>query len=101
MYWVYILLCHDNSYYTGSTNDLEKRISEHQSGVYSGYTKSRLPLKLVYSQYFDNAVDAVNAERQLKGWSRNKKEALIRKDFTLLRELSRSKVGTSKRQSNV
>lgn len=88
-YWVYILKCSDNSYYTGCTNELQKRISEHKNRVYSNYTAVRLPIELVYSQEFSDIHDAINAERQIKNWSRKKKEALINSDFDLLRELAK------------
>jgi predicted GIY-YIG superfamily endonuclease len=57
-YWVYILKCSDGSYYTGSTSDIEKRISEHQQGTIKGYTKNRRPVKLIFSDYFEDAYDA-------------------------------------------
>jgi len=87
--WLYILLCADNSYYTGTTRtELEMRVGQHQAGHFDGYTASRRPLRLVYSEYFDRIVDAIAAERKIKGWSRAKKEALIANDFARLRELS-------------
>ncbi len=92
-YFVYIVECKDGSYYTGVTSDLEKRINEHNSGFYKGYTSSRLPVKLVYSNRFANVHDAINAEKQIKGWSRAKKEALIIGDFDFLIELSKGKNG--------
>jgi predicted GIY-YIG superfamily endonuclease len=88
--WLYILLCADGSYYTGTTRtDLEIRLAQHQSGHFGGYTATRLPVALVYSEYFDRIVDAISAERQIKGWSRAKKEALIARRFDLLPALSR------------
>jgi len=90
-YFVYILKCADDSYYTGVTNNLEKRISEHQSGLIKGYTSSRLPVKLVFSERFSDVNDAIRFEKQVKGWSRKKKEALINKDFDLLVKLSNLK----------
>ena len=84
-YFVYIVECIDGSYYTGVTSDLEIRINEHNSGFYKGYTPSRLPVKLVYSNKFTNINDAINAEKQIKGWSRAKKEALIIGDYDLLK----------------
>lgn len=87
-FWVYILKCSDGSYYTGSTNNLERRINEHNFKKYKGYTSSRLPVELVYSQKFDNPNEAISAERQIKGWSRKKKEALIKGDFDELVRLS-------------
>ncbi len=91
-YFVYIVECKDGSYYTGVTSGLEKRINEHNLGFYKGYTSSRLPVKLVYSNRFINVNDAINAEKQIKGWSRAKKEALIIGDYDLLKLLSRRKV---------
>ena len=87
-YWVYILKCSDGSYYTGSTSNLEKRISEHQNGLIKGYTSKRLPIELVFSEYFDDVYLAISAERQIKGWTRAKKKALINGDFELLKVLA-------------
>ena len=87
--WVYILRCSDGSFYTGTARaGLEKRVSEHNSGQYDGYAASRRPVTLAFSQWFDRIVDAIAAERQIKGWSRRKKEALIAGDFEKLRTLS-------------
>ena len=90
-YFVYILKCSDESYYTGVTNNLEKRIAEHQSGIIKGYTRSRLPVKLVFSEKFSDVNQAIRLEKQLKGWSREKKEALINGNFDLLVKISNSK----------
>jgi putative endonuclease len=88
--WLYILLCADGSYYTGTTRtNLEIRLAQHQTGYFGGYTATRRPVALVYSEYFDRIVDAIAAERQIKGWSRAKKEALIAGRFDLLPALSR------------
>jgi len=81
VHFVYILQCADGSYYTGSTTDLERRLTEHQTGFFKGYTASRLPVELVWSSEFPTEHDAFLCERQIKGWSRAKKEALIRGDF--------------------
>lgn len=89
-YFVYIVKCSDKSYYTGVTSALEKRIAEHNSGFYKGYTSRRLPVKLVYSNRFNDVNDAIGAEKQIKGWSRAKKEALINGDFESLVKLSKS-----------
>jgi putative endonuclease len=75
--WTYILLCADGSYYTGSTNDLELRLEQHQNGEGSNHTKKRLPVKLVYFEEFQNVEQAFYREKQIQGWSRRKKEALI------------------------
>jgi len=90
-YFVYILHCSDGSYYTGLTEDLEIRLVQHQAGEVPGYTKSRRPVKLVFSDEFSSMDDAINRERQIKGWSRSKKEALIAGDWEGLAELSRSR----------
>lgn len=90
-YFVYIVKCSDGSYYTGVTSNLEKRINEHNSGIIKGYTSDRLPVNLVYSNRFRNISDTIRAEKQIKGWTRVKKEALIRGDFEELVLLSKSK----------
>ena len=81
-YYVYILKCADGSYYTGSTSDLSKRFWEHQEGVSPfAYTFSRRPVELIWSEEVATYHEALTHERQIKGWSRAKKEALIRGDF--------------------
>jgi putative endonuclease len=76
--WLYILRCADGSYYVGTTRKaLEERLGEHNAGLYDGYTARRRPVTLVFAQHFDTITDAIAAERQVKGWSRAKKEALI------------------------
>jgi putative endonuclease len=88
--YVYIVRCSDGSLYTGSTRgSLEDRINQHNAGSYRGYTSKRRPVTLIYAEHFDRIVDAVSAERQIKGWSRSKKEALSHGDFDALRTLSR------------
>jgi predicted GIY-YIG superfamily endonuclease len=88
---LYILRCADGSYYTSSTNNLPLRLAEHQMGEGSAYTRYRLPLELVYSQEFPSEHEAFLHERQVKGWSRAKKEALIRGDFEALIKLSKAR----------
>ena len=79
-------------YYTGSTRgSLERRIAEHNEGSFGGYTGSRRPVDLVFAQEFERITDAIAAERQLKGWTRAKKEALIRGDMSALRQLARNR----------
>ena len=90
-YFVYIVKCSDASYYTGVTSNIERRISEHNSGIITGYSSKRLPVNLVYSQRFPDINDAIRVEKQIKGWSRAKKEALIQGNFELLVQLSKSK----------
>ena len=85
-----MLRCADGSYYVGSARlGLERRLSEHNSGTYGGYTSKRLPVELVWSEHFLDIADAIAVERQIKGWSRAKKEALIRGDFESLRILAK------------
>lgn len=86
-YYVYILKCLDGSYYTGSTNKLQRRLAEHQAGKVEGYTSSRLPVELVWCAEFPSEHDAFLRERQIKGWSRAKKEALIRHDWAKLQDI--------------
>jgi putative endonuclease len=96
MAWVYILKCADGSYYTGMTRGEEpdQRLSEHQMKLSPGsYTASRLPAKLVYSEYLELVADAIFAERKIKGWSRAKKEALIRGNWDSIQVLSKRRGG--------
>ena len=81
MPFVYILKCADDSYYTGSTTNLELRMAQHESGYFKGYTSSRLPVTLVWWADMPNEHEAFLRERQIKGWSRAKKEALIQEDW--------------------
>jgi len=90
-FWVYMLKCSDGSYYTGHTDNLETRIAEHQSGEYRSYTSTRLPIALSFSQEFPTRLEALVCERQIKGWSRKKKEALIRGDWAEISRLAKSK----------
>ena len=90
-FWVYLLRCSDDSYYTGHTEDLETRLAEHNSGLIAGYTASRIPVKLVFSEAFSTREEALSAERRIKGWSRKKKEALIKGDWDEISRLARKK----------
>jgi len=91
-FYAYMLRCSDDSYYVGHTEELEGRIAAHQSGQIPGYTQMRRPLQLVWSQDFHSREEALAAERQIKGWSRAKKEALIRDWESLSLLASRSKI---------
>ncbi len=87
--FVYILECCDKSYYTGVTNDLKKRIRDHERGyMKTCYTFKRRPLKLVYYKEFGGAFKAIQFEKQVKGWTRAKKEALIQGNILRLVALS-------------
>lgn len=90
-FYAYLLLCNDGSYYAGHTDDLDHRIAQHQSGALGGYTAKRLPVRLVWSDRFSSRDDAFAAERQIKGWSRAKKEALIAGDWELISNLARNR----------
>lgn len=86
---IYMLRCADGSYYTGLTKQaIEARLWEHNQGIYDGYTKKRRPVELVFTETYDRIIDAIARERQIKGWSRAKKEALIRYDYEALPELA-------------
>ena len=90
-YYVYILKCSDGSYYTGSTNDLSQRLWEHQEGLsLTAYTHSRRPVELVWNEEVTTYHEAFMHERQIKGWSRAKKEALIRGDWDGIHEIVRA-----------
>jgi tRNA/rRNA methyltransferase len=92
-FFTYMLRCSDGTYYVGHTDDLENRISQHQSGSIPGYTATRLPVELMWSDTFPSRHEALSAELQLKGWSRKKKEALIAGNWDLISALaSRAKV---------
>lgn len=90
-FWTYMLHCADRSFYVGHTEDLETRIAQHETGAIPGHTENRRPIKLVWSQQFGTRMEALEAERQIKGWSRAKKLALIREDWRLISTLARSK----------
>jgi putative endonuclease len=86
---LYILRCSDGSYYVGTTRgSLERRMAEHDTGAFDGYTAHRRPVRLVFQQTFERIEEAIAAERQIKGWRRQKKEALIRGDYPALRLLA-------------
>ena len=89
-YYVYILRCSDGSYYTGHTDNLESRLVAHQSGAIKGYTFTRRPVTLVFTDQFPSRQEAFERERQIKGWSKAKKEALIGEDWGRLINLART-----------
>ena len=92
-YSVYILECRDGSYYIGVTNDLERRLWEHDTGFDIGcYTYSKRPVKLKYYETTNDIKQAILREKQLKGWSRKKKQALFKEDWDELKRLSKSSV---------
>ena len=87
-FWTFMLRCADGSYYVGHTDDIDVRIGQHQDGSLGGYTATRRPVSLVWSDRFPDRDSAFAAERQIKGWSRAKKEALIRGDWATLSQLA-------------
>jgi len=87
---MYILLCSNGNYYTGSTNNLERRLAEHQNGEGSNFTKKHLPIELVYVEQFERIDHAFYREKQVQGWRRKKKEALINSKHNELPELSKN-----------
>ena len=96
--WVYILRCADGSYYTGSSRarEVDTRLSEHEMASFAeSYTASRRPVTLAYAERFEMVIDAIAAERRIKGWSRAKKEALIKGDWSALQGLSKRRGGKS------
>jgi len=89
-YYVYMLLCGDGSYYTGITNNLETRIAQHQDGADPHcYTFLRRPLELVYATEFDQPDKAISWEKQVKGWSRKKKKALVADNWDDIKRFAR------------
>jgi putative endonuclease len=95
-YFVYILRCSDDSYYTGVTNDVEKRLFEHQEGHHqNSYTFNRRPVALVFHYKFNDINKAIEFEKQVKSWSRKKKEAIINDDWDKLKYLAACKNETS------
>jgi putative endonuclease len=88
---MYILRCADDSYYVGSTRNLEVRMHQHQSGLGAVYTRNRLPVELAYAAEFRTIAEAFAAEKKVQNWSRAKREALIRGDFDALRAAARKR----------
>jgi putative endonuclease len=90
MPWVYMLECADGSYYVGSTRDLERRFLQHASGEGAAYTRRRRPVVLVFAEAFARIDDAYFREKQVQGWSRKKRQALIAQNYEALPDLSGS-----------
>jgi LAO/AO transport system kinase len=97
---VYILRCSDGSYYTGQTDDLDARMQQHAFGQV-GYTSTRKPVELVWQGEFETRDGAIAFEQQIKGWSRAKKEALIRGDWEQVSTLAKSKSSVGKAHAPV
>jgi putative endonuclease len=92
-FWTYMLKCSDGRYYTGHTDNLDHRVSQHQCGEGSAFTRKRRPVALVWSETFGTRIEALEAERIVGGWSRAKKEALIAGDWALVSRLARNRQG--------
>jgi putative endonuclease len=90
---VYILRCSDGSYYVGSTKNLENRLWQHSTGAGAKYTSTRLPVELVFAEAYDRIDEAYEREKQIQGWSRIKREALINNELNDLPRLSRKQFG--------
>ncbi len=90
-FYVYILRCADGSYYTGHTDEIDRRMAQHGDGTASAYTSKRRPLELLWATDCQTREQAFELEKQIQGWSRKKKEALMRGDFDALPDLSRSR----------
>ena len=100
-FFTYIIRCSDGSYYTGSADELEKRIAEHKHGEGCTWTRKRLPVEFVWRQEFATREEARAAEHQIKKWSRAKKEALIDGNYDLLKLLAgRSKLSRALRDAS-
>lgn len=93
--YMYILLCSNNTYYTGSTKNLERRLTEHQAGEGANYTRKHAPVELVYYETFDRIDYAFMREHQIKKWSQKKKKALIEGKLEELHELAKCRNSTS------
>ena len=94
-FWAYMLHCRGGVFYTGHTDDLERRVEDHKSGLIKGFTSDYLPVELAWSQDFVTRYEALRAERQIKGWSRRKKLALSRGDWNEVSRLAKGKSGPS------
>ncbi len=88
--YMYILKCANGKYYTGSTKNLERRLAQHQAGEGANFTRKNCPVELVYYEEFERIDEAFSREKQVQGWSRKKKEALINGEYGKLPDLSRN-----------
>jgi putative endonuclease len=89
-FWCYMLHCRGGYLYVGHTDDLDRRMTEHETGALPGFTRDHLPVKLVWAEEFPTRYEAKEAERRIKGWRREKKLALIRGDWTGISRLART-----------
>ena len=91
MAYMYILKCSDETFYTGSTRNLEKRIDQHNSGLGSKYTSKRRPVVLMYYEKFDSIKKAFEREKQIQKWNHKKKKALVENHYSNLKDLSKKR----------
>jgi len=97
-FWAYMLHCNAGRFYVGHTEDLQRRVAQHERGTVPGFAASYRPVKLVWSQEFPTRYEALAAERRIKGWSRAKKLALIRGDWREISRLAETKAGLRQAQ---
>jgi putative endonuclease len=90
-FWTYMLHCNGGLLYVGHTDNLDNRIAQHESGAIPGFTRDHLPVKLIWAEAFGTRIEALEAERRLKGWSKAKKLALVRGDWALISDLAKGK----------
>ena len=90
-FWAYMLHCNGGRLYVGHTDSLERRIAQHESGAFPGFTRDYAPVQLIWSEAFGTRIEALEAERRLKGWSRAKKLALVRGDWDEISRLAKGK----------
>ena len=98
--YMYILKCANDKYYTGSTKNLKLRLKQHQAGMGAKFTKKHLPVELVYYEEFNRIDFAFYREKQVQGWSRKKKEALIKSEFNKLNKLAECRNDTHYKNKN-
>ena len=98
-FWVYLLRCSDGSYYSGHTENMEGRLWQHQQGICCEWTRRRRPVELVWCEAVPTREEALAFERRIKGWSRAKKEALIKGDWKLIQTLSKRRSGKGRDSS--
>ncbi|AVA15946.1 GIY-YIG nuclease family protein [Sphingopyxis sp. MG] len=94
-FWTYMLHCRGGAFYVGHTDNLQRRVGEHESGLIPGFTADKRPVVLVWSEEFPTRIEALASERRIKGWSRAKKMALIRGDWPRISALAKGKSGAS------
>ena len=97
-FWAYMLHCNAGRFYVGHTDDLERRMAQHESGQVPGFTRDYLPVTLAWSESFPLRAEALAAERKIKGWSRAKKLALIRGDWNEISRLAKGRTGLRQAQ---